>query len=90
MPDPLITNEITNQEFASPDIAVITVADAIKDDTDSRLFGAMFSQTAGEMSMVMLNSNSLKTTLFQSITCRIIIRVQIMGDLFRLHFEDRL
>ena len=59
MPDPLITNEITNQEFASPDIAVITVADAIKDDADSRLFDAMLSQAAGEMSMVMLNGNRL-------------------------------
>mgnify|MGYP001820387315 CR=1 FL=1 len=90
MSDPFIMAKIANQKLTAPDMAVITVTNAIKNNADSRLFNAMLSQAAGEMSMVMLNGNRLQTTLFQGITCRIIIRVQIMGDLFRLHFEDRL
>ena len=90
MPGPFIMAKIANQKFTTPDIAIITVTDAIKDDADSRLFDAMFSQAAGEMRMVMLNGNWLYTTLLPGVTGLIIIRVKIMGDLFSLQFEDRM
>ena len=61
-------------------MAVCAITDAVKNYPDRWTCLALFSKTTGQVRMMMLHGNCFQATLFQCITCGVVIRVLIVGN----------
>src|ERR1700691_3592401 len=73
--------QTTDEEFSTPDAAVVAIAGTIEADAQHPLIPcAMLSQHGGEVSAMMLHRDFFRSGQAQRVCCRKVLRVRVVHD----------
>src|SRR5579862_137823 len=79
---------ICDQDLSAPDMPVCAVASAVQSEADDFALDVVLRHTTRDMRMMVLYPDKLCPALLERPCCRKIIGMEIVGNDFRLDFQN--